>query len=234
MFVVIIECDPSGSLGVSCLNDIHNLSVYFRPIAKEIHVYTTKRYEHREVFTDIKYHILSGDLEADTKSVLGNRDLKRLVVALTGHGMQIHDDSGDEPDGLDEYIVLSSRRTIYRDDNLNRIFLQRNDYQFIGITDTCHSGTMFDLPYTNDNGRITFNKKHHDIKCTDAFTISGCRDNEVSVCDAFGGSLTQFLLKDNRIDAFLRQDLTFMNDMIRDMKKYGQMPCIQMSIKNIR
>lgn len=236
MFAILIECDPSGSLGVSCLNDIHNMTTYLRPRAREVHVFTTREYKHREVFRDVKYHILTDKLKDDVSDVVSRcADAGgQLLVYLTGHGMQMRDHSGDEEDGLDEYILVSKSSKVYRDDDLNSIFLDTDRYRFIGITDTCHSGTMFDLPYTDDNGRITFNRRHHEIRCTNAFTISGCRDSQVSVCDATGGSLTLFLLKDDRISKFLHEDFSFAESLRGDLRAYGQVPCIQLSIKNTK
>ena len=70
-----------------------------------------------------------------------------LLIVLSGHGYQSGDRSRDEKDGRDEYIRV--RNKIIIDDDLFKS-LNRFDHRtnIIAITDTCHSGTMFDFPST--------------------------------------------------------------------------------------
>jgi hypothetical protein len=59
---------------------------------------------------------------------------------ISGHGYQKRDD-GDEKDGLDEYISYIT------DDELYNLLIKIKDKckRIVCLTDTCHSGAMFDL-----------------------------------------------------------------------------------------
>ena len=67
------------------------------------------------------------------------------IFYFAGHGAQVFDLDGDEPDGLDETLaptdimLLSSERDI-RDDEL-RVWLETIPAQVLVILDSCHSGT---------------------------------------------------------------------------------------------
>lgn len=70
---------------------------------------------------------------------------ERVAVHFSGHGSQVEDASGDEPDRLDEcYCPWDvSLNGPLRDDELYRIFQQRNEgVRLYLIADCCHSGSL--------------------------------------------------------------------------------------------
>lgn len=71
------------------------------------------------------------------------------MIHFSGHGSQVHDTSGDEPDQLDEcYCPWDvSLNGPLRDDELYRLFQQRNDgVRLYLIADCCHSGSLHRRP----------------------------------------------------------------------------------------
>lgn len=68
----------------------------------------------------------------------------RVFFYWSGHGSQLSDISGDEPDGLDETLVtydFSSGQSL-SDDELNALFSRIPDRQITMVVDACHSGTI--------------------------------------------------------------------------------------------
>lgn len=64
-----------------------------------------------------------------------------LMLTYSGHGGQVPDANGDEPDGLDETWVLYDRQLI--DDELYNMWNQLPaGARVLVISDSCHSGTM--------------------------------------------------------------------------------------------
>lgn len=65
------------------------------------------------------------------------------LVSLTysGHGTQVPDTDGDEPDGYDEAIVLHGQ--YYTDDAIHGdLSMLSPDIQVVIVSDSCHSGTL--------------------------------------------------------------------------------------------
>lgn len=103
----------------------------------------------------------------------------------SGHGAQIKDKNGDEVDGLDDVIVpldYKSRGFIVDDDIL--IIVKQIKCDTMMLFDSCHSGTVCDLPWsfeclakntyksTKVNNIVLSNPNIH--------MFSGCKDNQTS------------------------------------------------------
>jgi metacaspase-1 len=149
------------------------------------------------------------DSQATTKGILdglvwllsNNTMGSELVFHYSGHGSQIPDLNGDEPDGLDEIICpydLDWNNPI-SDDVLARLFKQLPAGIYLTmISDSCHSGTVdrdlrmnhrqkfVNMP--NDmqgklKGKKLSIKNHFGKKDTGVqghILVSGCRDNQTS------------------------------------------------------
>ena len=89
---------------------------------------------------------------------------KFLFFNFSGHGTQVHDDDGDEADGLDEALCPCDFETagVIVDDDLCRWLETLPSHQLFAVCDCCHSGTCLDL------GEFS------------GFFGSGCRDDQVS------------------------------------------------------
>ncbi len=129
-----------------------------------------------------------------------SKELDVAVFHYSGHGTQQVDQSGDEPDHLDEGICPCDFRTagIIIDDDLYAILRQFNPKtKVLAVLDCCHSESILDLPFEYfADGTLS--------KTGLGFTpniimLSGCRDSETSadavVANKAGGALTTALLK---------------------------------------
>lgn len=70
---------------------------------------------------------------------------------FSGHGSQVKDENGDEADGLDEVLIPVDYKTAgyIVDDYLYENFVRKLQRGVLAtcIMDSCHSGTVLDLPY---------------------------------------------------------------------------------------
>jgi hypothetical protein len=110
--------------------------------------------------------------------------LKHLIVYYSGHGTQVRDDTGQERDGEDECMVPCDFRTagFLTDKTLSRTLLTTLPVgiKCTIISDSCNSGTLFDLPYMYSEGKMVASSDMP-IQCmADVVTLSGCRDDQTS------------------------------------------------------
>jgi hypothetical protein len=64
-----------------------------------------------------------------------------LLLTYSGHGGQVADANGDEPDGMDETWVLYDRMVV--DDELSRLWTSfKAGVRVFALSDSCHSGTV--------------------------------------------------------------------------------------------
>jgi hypothetical protein len=112
----------------------------------------------------------------------------------SGHGSQVKDNSRDEADGLDEVIVPCDfmQKGVIVDDELLSI-IKESKCTTILLTDSCHSGSIFDLGWSFENKNGTFVKTQNNkqlIQNPNIFMFSGCRDNQTSA-DAYSNFAVQ-------------------------------------------
>lgn len=64
-----------------------------------------------------------------------------FLLTYSGHGSQVPDPTGEEPDGLDETLVLYDRQLL--DDELSGLWDRfRPGVRILMLSDSCHSGTV--------------------------------------------------------------------------------------------
>jgi hypothetical protein len=91
------------------------------------------------------------------------------------------------------------------------------------LTDTCCSGSMFDLPYDWLNN-LKMSRRNDEIPCT-AIGISACLDNQADNCVitdkcGFGGALTCFILETQLIKTLLlERRLDRFNNSVKEIEK---------------
>lgn len=112
--------------------------------------------------------------------------VKHLIVYYSGHGLQVRDQSGDEPDRKDEAIVPTDYRSsgFMTDDYIRENFWNKVDEstkQITAIFDCCNSGSVLDLPYqyTAPNKMIRVNRVG-ESKTPLVISLSGCKDPQTS------------------------------------------------------
>uniref|UniRef100_A0A0A9G170 Uncharacterized protein n=1 Tax=Arundo donax TaxID=35708 RepID=A0A0A9G170_ARUDO len=125
-----------------------------------------------------------------------------LVFHFSGHGVQKLDNNGDEVDGYDEALCPMDfeDRGVILDDEINATIVRPlgQGVKLHAIIDTCHSGTILDLPYLCRISRTGYwqwenhSRPSGESKCTSgglAISISGCGDSQNSQdTTAFSGS----------------------------------------------
>lgn len=117
-----------------------------------------------------------------------------ILFTISAHGYKKYN-----IDHYDEYIRIN--RYIILDYEIRNSFYKNMDNSCLSLSlvDTCHSGTMLDLPFMSTDGiNFTHVEKKLIIK-PKSFCISACNDNElagedISYYGGFGGKLIcQFL-----------------------------------------
>lgn len=229
MYAVLLECDPGTTLGGSCYRDVKNMAsnlinrCNFPP--ENVYVLTTQQISPGNRVIGTNYDS-SKNIFFVCDSVINKTDLKCLLVLISGHGFSMGDSNNDELDGRDEAINIGSKYTI-DDEIYSNIVVKfdnkKSDTILILLSDTCHSGTLFDLPYIIDeNGFSQLSTKRTDIfkQNNDIVSLSACADSQLSMCDVgdvtgFGGSLTTAVLN---IDGVL-EDLIANKNVIDVSKK---------------
>jgi hypothetical protein len=107
-----------------------------------------------------------------------------LFFYFSGHGSYINDRNRDETDGRDEMIVSCDLQMVL-DDELKFILNKhlKTGVTMIGLMDSCHSGTMFDLKYCYHDS-TSFDKYTENNFATECsgniLLISGCMDAQTS------------------------------------------------------
>jgi hypothetical protein len=207
LYAILTECDPGSTLGGSCFRDVNNMAKYlinkcdFTP--SNIYILTTPGTNIFTHITGVNYSYNSTDI-FDVYSIIINFNPKLIVLLLSGHGFSVVDINGDETDRADESITFGKGMII--DDILYDKFVDADKSDMLLFSDTCHSGTMFDLPYswTSLGWTPNSNRLNPHIFKHNMISISACNDRQLSMCDigeetGFGGSLTTALLNIPRI-----------------------------------
>ncbi|KAF7348728.1 hypothetical protein MVEN_01391800 [Mycena venus] len=121
-----------------------------------------------------------------------------LFFHYSGHGGQTPDLDGDEVDGYDEVIYpLDYKRAGHIvDDEMHDIMVKPlpPGCRLTAIFDSCHSGTVLDLPYIYDHhgrlkGRhVSDRARARKASPADVISLSGCKDGQTSA-DTFAGGV---------------------------------------------
>ncbi|EIW80781.1 peptidase C14, partial [Coniophora puteana RWD-64-598 SS2] len=129
--------------------------------------------------------------------VKGAQPHDSLFFHYSGHGGQVPDKDGDEVDGMDDviYPVDFQKAGIILDDEMHKIMVKSLPAQcrLTAIYDSCHSGTVLDLPYIyHHDGRlkgsqVTPEWREYKSSPADVISFTGCRDDQTSADTTQGG-----------------------------------------------
>jgi hypothetical protein len=144
---------------------------------------------------------------------LGSGDI--LLVTYSGHGGQLPDDNGDEPDSMDETWALYDRQL--RDDELLSAWSRfAQGVRVLVVSDSCHSGSILELVMAAEEGvkavptdvaRRTFlaNREVYDrpsrmwaapmTVTASVISIAACRDDEKTRAGPVNSAFTEALLQ---------------------------------------
>jgi hypothetical protein len=111
-----------------------------------------------------------------------NENVDHIWISYSGHGTWTPDTNGDELDKKDELIVPLDFKMI-SDDTLHHIIsLIQLKTKCMCLFDSCHSGTVTDLPCVYNIPKSVFDQystpDSSDAK--DVLLISGCKDDQYS------------------------------------------------------
>lgn len=157
-----------------------------------------------------------------TKLISTTEENDLSFFSISSHGFYIKDFNNDELDGYDECIYSIDNNYI-TDDKLKSIILNlKKGSTLFAFIDTCHSGTMLDLPYTymdsTNNDNYTENKKELET-IGSVIAISGCSDSESSADTVFDdearGAATNSLL-----ESLKQSPNCSWRDLVKNMRKY--------------
>lgn len=164
-----------------------------------------------------------------------NEQFNELWFSYSGHGSYVRDVNGDEKDGNDEVLCPSDYTTngMIIDDFIytNLVAKLPKTSTLFSIIDSCHSGTMFDLPflYTQDNKVISNNGNKSHVATV--VSISGCKDDQTSA-DAYISSKYEGAMTWSFLNALANAKYNIkMTDLVNNMrillkKDYTQIPLL--------
>ena len=238
---ILIEADQGNTLGGSCIRDLYNISNHLPDIFNQILVFT-----HQDIQTQSSnfnpqcVFYKNSSFWDQLSHIISNNHLELLFMTISGHGYQRRDQDQDELDGMDEYIKLNG--TVILDDQFRSQIIEKIPPQctFIGLCDTCHSGSMFDLDYDFNGVKWTRASKRATIS-RNCLSIGACLDNQLDNCDigdsiGFGGSLTVHLIELNLLPLIMsgqESDLLIVYQKLKNtFKNLGQTPVIQKCFSN--
>lgn len=164
-----------------------------------------------------------------------NEQFNELWFSYSGHGSYVRDTNGDEKDGNDEVLCPVDYATngMIVDDFIyaNLVAKLPQSATLFSIIDSCHSGTMFDLPflYTQDNKIISNNGNKSHVATV--VSISGCRDDQTSA-DAYINSNYEGAMTWSFLNALANAKYNIkMTDLVNNMRillksDYTQVPLL--------
>lgn len=121
-----------------------------------------------------------------------------LFIHYSGHGSQIVDTDGDEVDGKDEVIDCIGSSFISDDEIHEKLKSLPCCCRLTTLFDSCHSGTILDLPYVYDcdgQRERAVPASVLDNISADVICWSGAKDNQEGADTPQGGVMTRAFIK---------------------------------------
>jgi len=207
-----------------CVNDANNWAKILTGLGFE-----TKVLENSQV---TKQNILSNLYEMVLDAKAGDV----LVFTYSGHGTQVSDYGGDEPDGYDEALYVYDG--VLSDDLLREAIIGLDkEVAFTFISDSCFSGTVTRVIPKGEKGKAKFIKpkkvKTKRIKQLLKYEedmqevlLSGCSDTEYSydalIDGEWGGAFTHYATKAYAL--LTNPTYTQLHDKIREYLPSDRLP----------
>lgn len=145
-----------------------------------------------------------------------------LFFYFSGHGSYTFDINGDETDGNDETIISSDLKELL-DDEIKSILSKhlKKDVTMIGLFDSCHSGSMFDLKFnyldSNNYDKYSENDKVSECK-GNVIMISGCMDSQTSYEAQINGK-PQGAMTWSFIESINKKDNLSWRELLKSMRE---------------
>ena len=173
-------------IGINYINTPYALSGCIDDVNRMKDLLTKHNFTQFQVLTDLtsikptKQNILNELKNIITSSQKGDI----IFIYFSGHGSYTYDRNSDETDGRDEMIISSDLEGVL-DDEL-KIIISNNlkrEVTIVGLFDSCHSGTLFDLKfnYLDSNNYDKYSENDRVSECNgNVIMISGCMDKQTS------------------------------------------------------
>jgi hypothetical protein len=173
-------------IGINYINTPYELSGCINDTDKINTLLTNHGFTSINLLTDLttnkptKLNILN-----ELKNILINSSTGDILFFyFSGHGSYTYDMSNDETDRRDEMIISCDLQGVL-DDEIKAILTtyMKKDVTLIGLFDSCHSGTMFDLKYCylDSNNYDKYSENDKVSECNgNVIMISGCMDSQTS------------------------------------------------------
>jgi len=210
-------------IGINYLNTSYELSGCIDDTNRMKDLLSTHGFNDFKILTDLtsikptKTNILN-----EFKNLIVNaKSGDVLFFYYSGHGSYTYDRNNDETDGRDEMIVSSDLQEVL-DDELKTIIQNHlsREITIIGMFDSCHSGTIFDLKYNyldSDNyDKYSENNKVSECK-GNVIMISGCMDSQTSA-EALINNKAQGALTWSFIDCINKTPNCSWRELLRNMR----------------
>lgn len=171
-------------IGINYINTPYALSGCINDVNRMKDFLTQRDFNSFKMLTDLS------DLKPTKQNILN--EFKNMIVNavsgdilffhFSGHGSYTYDRNGDETDGKDEMIISSDIQGVI-DDELKSILSNhmKREVTIVGLFDSCHSGTMFDLKfnYLDSNNYNNYTENDRVSECNgNVIMISGCMDTQ--------------------------------------------------------
>ncbi len=221
---VVSSSNKKGLLiGINYINTPHELSGCINDTNKINNLLTVHGFTTMQVLTDLttnkptKENILKELTNLLVNSSIGDI----LFFYFSGHGSYTYDINNDETDNKDEMLISYDLEGVL-DDEIKSVLTKnmKKDTTLIGLIDSCHSGTMFDLKYCYLGGD-NYDKCIENDKVSECngnvIMISGCMDSQTSA-EAFIDNKIQGAMTWSFIEALNKSPDLSWRDLLKQMK----------------
>ena len=195
-FAVLIGINYTGTSSQlnGCINDANHLKTFLMDkcgyLSENIMMLTDDTPNSRPT----KQNIINSFTTLVNKAK--NEQFTELWLSYSGHGSYVTDTNGDEADKQDEVLCPIDYATagMIVDDYIyaNLVAKLPSTACLFSLIDSCHSGTVLDLPYIYNSALITNNNNKNHV--ANVVSISGCRDDQTSadayIASKYEGAMT--------------------------------------------
>lgn len=188
-YAVLIGINYTGTNSQlnGCINDVYNLRTFLIDKCGFLNENIMIICDDGLSTMPTKQNIINGF------NVLVNKALTEqyteLWLSYSGHGSYLYDTNGDENDGCDEVLCPLDYETngMISDDfiYINLVSKLPETATLFALSDSCHSGSVFDLPYVFNTSLV--NNNNNTNHKANVISISGCKDSQTSDDAYIGG-----------------------------------------------
>jgi hypothetical protein len=202
-----------------CIRDANNMASFLRQ-------HCGYRQENITIMTDDTPIKPTRDniLAAIRTLILDPSTIKTLTYS--GHGSRVVDRNNDERDGWDETWVSCDLENILDDDLRNLLELLPSGKVLYIVSDSCHSGTIMDLPFSLSNGTRVQQNNTRSLPSSSIYCLSGCLDDqysyETTLDNQINGAMTWALIR--VLSANRRQSPKSIIDRVLILLKQQKLP----------